>query len=185
MSLKKIYLIFYPNVLFGVTRNGKNLIISYKNVKGQNIKFIQGIPDDEDEIVTDPSATHLVIFDDMLGDKDEEKIKLWFTRNASVVHITQNLFQQSKSSRIFSLNTHYLVLFQSPRDKMQIKVLANQLQAPHMIHAFNDATSIPHGYLLVDLKPNTPDYLRFRTQIFQNWFTKSDQQGHVVYFQGV
>ena len=22
-----------------------------------------------------------------------------------------------------------------------------------MIHAFNDATSIPHGYLLVDLKP--------------------------------
>ena len=37
---------------------------------------------------------------------------------------------------------------------MQIKVLANQLQAPHMIHAFNDATSIPHGYLLVDLKPN-------------------------------
>ena len=108
----------------------------------------------------------------MLGDKDEEKIKLWFTRkghhrNASVVYITQNLFQQSKSSRTISLNAHYLVLFQSPRDKMQIKVLANQLQAPHMIHAFNDATSIPHGYLLVDLKPNTPDYLRFRTQIFK------------------
>ena len=41
---------------------------------------------------------------------------------------------------------------------MQIKVLTNQLQAPHMIHAFNDATSIPHGYLLVDLKPITPDY---------------------------
>ena len=84
----------------------------------------------------------------MLGDKDEEKIKLWFTRkghhrNASVVYITQNLFQ---SSRPISLNAHYLVLFQSPRDKMQIKVLANQLQAPHMIHAFNDATSIPHGY---------------------------------------
>ena len=48
--------------------------------EGSNIKFIQGIPDDEDEIVTHPSATHLVIFDDMLGDKDEEKIKLWFTR---------------------------------------------------------------------------------------------------------
>ena len=54
-----------------------------------------------------------------------------------------------------------------------------------MIHTFNDATSIPHGYLLVDLKPNTPDYLRFRTQIFQNWFTKSDQQGPVVYFPRV
>ena len=32
--------------------------------EGSNIKFIQGISDDEDEIVTDPSATHLVISDD-------------------------------------------------------------------------------------------------------------------------
>ena len=154
------------------------------------IKFILGIPDDEDDIVTDVSVPHLVIFDDMLGDKDEEKIKLWFTRkghhrNASVVYITQNLFQQSKASRTISLNAHYLVLFQSPRDKMQIKVLSNQLQAPHMIPAFNDATSKPHGYLLVDLKPTTPNYLRFRTDIFQHWFTKSDQTGPVVYFPTV
>ena len=47
--------------------------------EGSNIKFIHGIPDDEDEIASDTSAPHLVIFDDMLGDKDEEKIKLWFT----------------------------------------------------------------------------------------------------------
>ena len=85
--------------------------------EGSNIKFIQGISDDEDEIVTDTSATHLVIFDEILGDKDEEKL-----RNASVVHITQNLFQQSKSSLTIILNAHYLVLFQIPRDKMQIKV---------------------------------------------------------------
>ena len=74
------------------------------------------------------------------------------------------------------------MLFQSPRDKLQIKVLSNQLQAPHMIYAFNDAISKPHGYLLVDLKPNTPSYLRFRTDIYQNWFTKSNQQGPVVNF---
>lgn len=158
--------------------------------EGSKIKFVLGIPDDEDDIVTDVSVPHLVIFDDMLGDKDEEKIKLWFTRkghhrNASVVYITQNLFQQSKASRTISLNAHYLVLFQSPRDKMQIKVLSNQLQAPHMIPAFNDATSKPHGYLLVDLKPTTPNYLRFRTDIFQHWFTKSDQTGPVVYFPTV
>ena len=126
----------------------------------------------------------------MLGDKDEEKIKLWFTRkghhrNASVVYITQNLFPQSKASRTFSLNAHYLVLFQSPRDKMKIKVLSNQLQASHMIPAFNHATSKPHGYFLVDLKPTTPNYLRFRTDIFQHWFTKSDQTGPVVYFPTV
>ena len=145
------------------------------------IKFIHGIPDDEDEIVSDTSAPHLVIFDDMLGDKDEEKIKLLFTRkghhrNATVVYITQNLFQQSKASRTISLTAHYLILFQSPRDKMQIKVLSNQLQAAHMVHAFNGATSKPHGYLLVDLKPNTPSYLRFRSSCGHG--TKAVIQNH-------
>ena len=187
IELKKIFFDILPKRIVWCFKEWQKSYNILQEREGSNIKFIQGIPNDEDEIV---SATHLVIFDNRLGDKDEEKIKLWFTRkghhrNASVVHITQNLFQQSKSSSTISLNAHYLVLFQSPRDKMQIKVLANQLQAPHMIYAFNDGTSIPHGYLLVDLKPNTHDYLRFRTQIFQNWFTKSDQQGPLVYFSGV
>ena len=43
-SLKKIYLIFYPNVLFGVTRNGKHLIISYKNVRGQTSNLFKVFP---------------------------------------------------------------------------------------------------------------------------------------------
>ena len=82
----------------------------------------------------------------MLGDKDEEKIKLWFTRkehhrNASVVYITQNLFQQSKSSRTISLNAHYLVLFQSPRDKMQIKVLAKVSNGAKIRNRYNQ---VPH-----------------------------------------
>ena len=55
---------FYPNVLFGVTRNGKNLI-SLQEREGSNIKFIQGILDDED----------------MLGDKDEEKISYGLQEN--------------------------------------------------------------------------------------------------------
>ena len=63
---------------------------------------------------------------------------------------------------------------------MQIKVLSNQLQAPYMIHDFNDATSKPRGYLLVDLKPNTASYLKFRTNIFQNWFTELNQINKVL-----
>ena len=123
----------------------------------------------------------------MLGDKDYEKIKLWFTRKrhhgiANVVHITQNLCQQNKIPRTISLNAHYLILFQSSRDKKQIKELAKQLQSQHLTYAFNDATSKPHGYLLVDLKPDTQDHLRFRTEKFQHWFTKSDREGPVVYY---
>ena len=69
-----------PQRIIWCYKEWQKKLISYKNVRGSNIKFIQCIHDDEDAIVTDPSATHLVIYDDMLGDKDEEKIKLWFTR---------------------------------------------------------------------------------------------------------
>ena len=108
----------------------------------------------------------------MLGEKDEEKIKLWFTRrghhrHASVINITQNLFQQSKASRTLNLNAHYMVLFQNFRNKGQIKTLASQTQLFHLISAYEDATVKPHGYLLIDVHAKTPDAHRLRTDAFQ------------------
>ena len=150
------------------------------------ITFIDGIPEDENEIVSDASIPHLVIFDDMLGEKDEEKIKLWFTRkghhrNASVIYITQNMFSQSKSSRTISLNSRYMILFRNERDNNQIKTLANQMQAPHLIPAYNDATSLPHGYLVIDFHSRTQKVLRLRTDIFHRWYTKNEDQGPIIY----
>lgn len=161
--------------------------VAYAQLQEQepSIRFIQGIPDEDEEIVEDTSIPHLIIFDDMLGDKDEEKIKLWFTRkghhrNASVIYITQNMFQQSKASRTLSLNAHYMILFQNTRDKGQIKVLANQIQLPHLLPAYQDAISTPHGYLVIDFHPQTPDSYRLRTDIFHHWIT-GEKRGPVVY----
>ena len=150
--------------------------------QGDKITFIEGIPKEDDAIVSDVRFTHLVIFDDMLGE-DEDEIKLWFTRkghhrNASIVYITQNLFQQSKAHRTISLNAHYLVLFKSPRDKSQVQVLAKQLGTPWLNYAYDDATLSPHGYVLIDLKPSTPDEFRFRTDLFHDW---SREGGIIVY----
>lgn len=153
--------------------------------EGSYIKFVSGIPEDDEEIVSDTSIPHLVVFDDMLGDKDEEKIKLWFTRkghhrNASVIYITQNMFQQSKASRTMSLNAHYMILFQNTRDKGQIKVLASQIQLPQLLQAYQDAISVPHGYLVIDFHPRTPESYRLRTDIFHRWVTGGNR-GPVVY----
>ena len=41
-------------------------------------------------------------------------------RNLSVIYIVLNLFYQEKDSRSISLNSHYLILFKNPRDKLQI-----------------------------------------------------------------
>lgn len=46
----------------------------------------------------------------------------------------------------------------------------------YMQEAFKSATSEAHGYLLIDLKQDTPDHLRLRTGLFPG-----DQ--HVVYVQ--
>ena len=66
------------------------------NSQFELIKFVEGIPMDENEIVSDVTVPHLIVVDDMLGEKDEEKMKFWFTRkghhrNASVIYITQNV----------------------------------------------------------------------------------------------
>ena len=156
------------------------------NSQFELIKFVEGIPMDENEIVSDVTVPHLIVFDDMLGEKDEEKIKLWFTRkghhrNASVIYITQNMFQQSKSSRSISLNSRYMVLFRNERDKNQIKTLAQQMQAPHLLLAYEDATSMDHGYLVIDFHSRTNKELRLRTDIFHRWYTEGDARGPIVY----
>lgn len=150
------------------------------------IKFIEGIPDDENEIVSDTTIPHLLVFDDMLGDKDEEKIKLWFTRkghhrNSSVIYITQNMFQQTKSNRTISLNSRYMILFRNERDGLQVKTLARQMQTPHLISAYLDATSEEHGYLLIDFQSRTKKQFRLRTDIFQRWITQNDVRGPIIY----
>ena len=68
-----------------------------------------------------------------------------------------------------SLNCHYLVLFKSPRDSSQITHLAKQMypgNSRYMLESFQDATIRPYGYLLCDLKPETPADFRLWASIF-------------------
>ena len=89
-------------------------------------------------------------------------------RNLSVVLILQNLFHRGKAMRTVSLNAHYMVLFKNPRDASQITHLAKQMypgKTKYVVEAYRDATSRPYGYLFVDLKPETREDLRLRTNI--------------------
>ena len=88
--------------------------------------------------------------------------------NCSVIYVSQNLFNKGKENKNICLNTHYLVLFKNPRDSAQIVHLGRQI-FPDVIkyfkESFADATSLPYGYLLIDLR-TTPDLLRLRRDIF-------------------
>jgi hypothetical protein len=121
----------------------------------------------------DGSEPSLIIIDDLMRESDNRVVDLFTKgchhRNISVFFITQNLFHQGRGQRDISLNAHYLVCFKNPRDKAQIRHLAQQVfpENPKFIkEAYIDATKTPHGYLLLDMKQSTPDEIRFRTNIF-------------------
>ena len=142
------------------------------------IHFEEGLPN----ISFQDTNPRLVIIDDLMRESNASVVDL-FTKgchhkNISVFFLSQNLFHQGRGQRDISLNAHYIVYFKNPRDKAQIQHLARQLcpeNVKFIQEAYNDATSKAHGYLLIDLKQNTPDELRFRTTIFPS------DENHIVY----
>ena len=83
----------------------------------------------------------------------------------------QNLFHQGKGSHSISLNSHYLVLFKKPRDKLKILTLAKEMypgQTDFFLNQYEEAVKRPFGYLLIDLKTTTHDNCRLRTNVLSS-----------------
>lgn len=149
----------------------------------EKIEFREGLPRAED-YSGDPLSAKLVIIDDLMRESSSsDAIVDLFTKgshhkNLSVILITQNIFHQGRGQRDISLNANYIVVFKNPRDRAQIRHLARQVfpeDSKFLEEAYHDATSAPHGYLLLDLKQSTPDEFRFRTCVFP------DDSRHYVY----
>lgn len=139
-----------------------------------HIKFVEGLPEDLNSMF-DSQQNNLVVIDDLMAEVgDNLQLANLFTKgshhlNLSVIYITQNLFHQGKQTRTISLNSQYFVLFKNPRDASQITHLARQIfpnNPKYLQESFADATRQPYSYLLIDLKPQTPDDYRLRTNIF-------------------
>jgi hypothetical protein len=134
------------------------------------VTFHEGLPNNDE---FDGKHRTLLILDDMMSEAGEGVsnifTKISHHRNVSVIFLTQNIFYKSKHSRTMSLNSHYLVMFKNPRDATQIATLARQMhpkKSQFLIDAFSDATKKPYGYLLIDLRADTLDNFRLRTNIF-------------------
>ena len=143
---------------------------AYNSLKARGVIFSEGLPD-VDEWVND--RKRLVVLDDLMNETDERVSRLFTKgshhRGISVIQIVQNLFSNNKHQRTISLNSQYLVIFKNPRDKGQIMHLARQMypgQSQFVVEAFKSATERPHGYLLFDLRQDTSEQFRLRTNIF-------------------
>ena len=138
----------------------------YGSVDG--VDFQQGLPNLD---TLDPRDKHLIILDDIMDGTKRTKgwlhcLRKSHHRNISVMYIVQNLFHRGKHH---SLNAHFMVLFKNPRDVSQIMALAHQMypqRTKYFLEAYTAATARPHGYLVIDMKQETPDILRLRSHIF-------------------
>lgn len=133
------------------------------------IQYVEGVPKDLDSILGERRNT-LIIFDDLMNQCNDDRIEELFYRgrhdNASVIFLTQDLFR--KHQRAISLNSDYMIIFKNPRDSSQFTHLAKQV-SPHNVRflqqSYHDAVKQPFSYLMIDLKPATPEKYRIRARI--------------------
>ena len=137
-----------------------------------NIQFIPGMPTSLDDAIDNVSGPRAVVFDDMMSKcADSELVAEAFTQkrhhqDLTVVLILQNLFVQGKVMRNIHLNSQYMVLFNNPRDRGQFNCFARQIEAGNsksLVSSYIDATKEKFGHFLIDLKPGTPDILKYRS----------------------
>jgi len=144
------------------------------------VTFSKGIPDRSMIREHEPESQLLILDDMMTEHKGDENLTKLFTRgchhwNVCVIHIVQNIFFDGlRTSRI---NAQYIVLFKNPSDQLQSRTLGRQLfpsQSKYFLEAYSDATSAPHGYLVIDLTQYTNDNLRLNTVHKRTQTTTSD-----------
>ena len=74
------------------------------------------------------------------------------------------LFHQSRLGRDVELQNTHIVLFESPRDVMQVTTISTQLGlSSELVDWYGNATSVPFGHLLIDLSSRTDNRLRYCT----------------------
>ena len=133
--------------------------------------FHQGMPNDlVRSNYFDPNAPNLIAFEDLMRTEGAHH------RDISVVFIIKSLFIQGKQSITISVNAHYFILLKNLQDRQQVEAFGRPVY-PRKSHTFSEAyekaTMRPHGYLVVDLYPTTPDSCRLR-----NIFPGENHQFH-------
>lgn len=137
------------------------------------IEFIRGLPESMDTF--SPEDNNLLILDDLMQDAGKnDYIAELFTkgshhRNLSIFLVLQNIFHQACKMRDIHTSTNYMVLFKNPRDWSQVLYLERQCFPyfkKYLVSAYQQACERPHGYLIIDLRQDTPDDARLITGVF-------------------
>ena len=116
----------------------------------------------------------LIIFDAQMQKVDYNLVNIFpiysHHLNVTCLLLTQSLFLSNQIYRVLSLNTHYMVLMKNTRDSSSASILAKQthpLRTRFVTDAYLDATKEPFSYMVMDLRQETAEKIRLRSNIFR------------------
>ena len=141
---------------------------------GQRIEFVQGLPQDktvQDFIGDFPGQQKLIVLDDLMEKaSNRPDVAALFTHgrheHVSVMYLTQNFFHKSKYARDISLNNDYAVLFKNTHNLSMITHLGQQMgNVKFLKQAYQAATIDPFSHLFIDMRSDTPEIIRYRSNV--------------------
>ena len=144
-------------------------------------KWVNKIPSNEEfiDLVQDfkNDGGSLVVIDDFMSaiNKDLVEIVTVSSRhlNTSTFILFQSLFPANPLARQISLNVKYIHVHKNPRENAQIQYLARQLQPSEykwIVEAYHEATKTPYSCFTIDLMQESPEVIRFRSNILPHEF---------------
>jgi hypothetical protein len=128
------------------------------------VEFRRGIPNylDSDDFF-DPRIRNVIVLDDLMSTAAKDpRINDLFSEGSHHRNFGQDPTQRR--------NCHYLVLFKNPIDRQPIVTLGRQMypgRAHDLLQKFEEVTKKPYSYLVVDLKPETPEWRRLCNNVFE------------------
>lgn len=162
----------------------------FENLKKLGVEFHAGLPNKQDLEQWSEIGQHvfLILDDVMQSGCNSPDILTLFTVNSHHMNMTtaflcQNLFPPGRYSRSISLNAHYIVIFKTKRDQLQVQTLGKQILPNHskfFAESYENACAEPYGYLFCDLHPATDKKFELRTRIFpgeDTWFYTPIKEG--------
>lgn len=142
-----------------VTKNADEPLYKFlrTKVKPEQLQVYEGIERIPDLESYDPEIQHLVVFDDLVLEKDQHMIEEYFIRSrkiakgVSCIYLSQNYFAIPKTIR---LNSIYIILkkLSSTRDLgMILKDFSLGIEKDILIEMYKWATQEKSDFLMVDI----------------------------------
>jgi Poxvirus A32 protein len=135
---------------------------------GDSIEFYEGIDNIPDLSEFEDRGQSLIVFDDLVLEKDQKRIEQYFIRarkvggGVSCCYLTQSYFRTPKMIRA---QCNYIIL-KKLGEKRDLNLILSEfslgVDKTDLASKYAAAMRVPNSFLLIDVSPDTQDVKRFR-----------------------